>query len=777
MAYDADIERLNYYEGQFLGAVDFQAEQQYQRDMRRRHSLGQHTWGIVSGLELAQALNGNMAGSQAEVDVYLQPGMAVDGFGREIVVLGQAALTPSMFAAFYDQNPGANPIFIAVWIAYRESLAQASSDACASMNVNGAFARIQETYTLTVTAGNTPPVNDSIVVDGSQTTPPTAASLLAAGSGALPDPPPLTLPFDDSVSFQEFSTDDSSLDWWLPLGQVLWDPYNQVFVQINADPVLAAASAARGREYAGNVSSAVYVPGGKYWILERDAPYPLPAAVTDPNYGGVQTEIAGSLQVDRLLNAQTSVLIGRPYNASDPALSPLTIAASGTNEELIQFRNPSGQQTWHVCENVNGNQPGINFGEFTSGGSPADGRLFLQTGGNVGIGTLSPQQNLSVNAGINLDQASLNKGGLAPGLSFGSASGEGIASNRVVGGVNAYGLDFYAGSAIRMSLTQDGKLGIGTTAPGAPLEISGGNYDLNNTPGDLRIGNSAYSLKFGVALTGAIAGTARIRAAGGVSQLMIGTDDEDTMIIAGGGVSLGGNLTVGSAPLVMQPAPSPGALNVNGNRTYLLGTDKANFHWIMAGGFADGTTTGNNALGFTFDSVHGQGYINIPPNWTVAFGSPKIGFVADRFVNRDAAGLERGDVVVIHQDAAGARYCGTSRIPLIEVERTTQAQNARVCGVVDEPAAHSAVLSDLNQSEIAGLRIGLMVTLGAYAHCKVDADIAPIVAGDLLTTSTTAGYAQKLPPEVQVRSGMVIGKALGSLNKGKGLIPVLISHQ
>src|SRR5262245_19967026 len=41
-----DTKRPNYYEGQYLGPGDFQAEQQYHRDMRRRLSLGQHAWGI-----------------------------------------------------------------------------------------------------------------------------------------------------------------------------------------------------------------------------------------------------------------------------------------------------------------------------------------------------------------------------------------------------------------------------------------------------------------------------------------------------------------------------------------------------------------------------------------------------------------------------------------------------------------------------------------------------------------------------------------------------------
>ena len=71
---------------------------------------------------------------------------------------------------------------------------------------------------------------------------------------------------------------------------------------------------------------------------------------------------------------------------------------------------------------------------------------------------------------------------------------------------------------------------------------------------------------------------------------------------------------------------------------------------------------------------------------------------------------------------------------------------------------------------------GWMVTLGAYAHCKVDADIAPIKVGDLLTTSRTAGHAQKVLDQKKA-TGAIIGKALGSLSKGRGKIPVLVTLQ
>jgi len=82
-------------------------------------------------------------------------------------------------------------------------------------------------------------------------------------------------------------------------------------------------------------------------------------------------------------------------------------------------------------------------------------------------------------------------------------------------------------------------------------------------------------------------------------------------------------------------------------------------------------------------------------------------------------------------------------------------------------------LEKLDRTKVESGQIGWMVTLGAFAHCKVDADIAPIKAGDLLTTSPTRGHAQKvLDPSKAL--GAVLGKALGSLNRGQGKIPVLV---
>lgn len=96
----------------------------------------------------------------------------------------------------------------------------------------------------------------------------------------------------------------------------------------------------------------------------------------------------------------------------------------------------------------------------------------LTVGGNVGIGTTSPQQNLSVNRAMNIDQANANNGTVNSALTFGSGSGEAIASKRTAGG-NQFGLDFYTNSNNRMSITNGGNVGIGTTTPTEKLEIAG----------------------------------------------------------------------------------------------------------------------------------------------------------------------------------------------------------------------------------------------------------------------------------------------------------------
>jgi hypothetical protein len=72
--------------------------------------------------------------------------------------------------------------------------------------------------------------------------------------------------------------------------------------------------------------------------------------------------------------------------------NPLGVRATGIAEELVSFEAPNGVTKWHINQNLNGNLPGLNFVET----GVLDGRLFLAAGGNVGVGTVLPQQRLHV---------------------------------------------------------------------------------------------------------------------------------------------------------------------------------------------------------------------------------------------------------------------------------------------------------------------------------------------------------------------------------------------
>jgi hypothetical protein len=68
------------------------------------------------------------------------------------------------------------------------------------------------------------------------------------------------------------------------------------------------------------------------------------------------------------------------------------------------------------------------------------------------------------------------------------------------------------------------------------------------------------------------------------------------------------------------------------------------------------------------------------------------------------------------------------------------------------------------------------VALAGKVFCLVDTDTAPIDAGDLLTTSATVGHAMRATNRDR-SFGAVLGKSLGTLAQGKGLVPVLVALQ
>lgn len=114
-----------------------------------------------------------------------------------------------------------------------------------------------------------------------------------------------------------------------------------------------------------------------------------------------------------------------------------------------------------------------------------------------------------------------------------------------------------AGAALAIT---SGRLGIGLQSPASQLHITGGQWNVGTTEGDLTIGNATYRAKVGVALGGAGAGDVRLRAQGGTNRLMLGAGASDVLTVREGRVGVGTIEPDASAKLDVR-----GDLRVDGN--------------------------------------------------------------------------------------------------------------------------------------------------------------------------------------------------------------------
>lgn len=132
---------------------------------------------------------------------------------------------------------------------------------------------------------------------------------------------------------------------------------------------------------------------------------------------------------------------------------------------------------------------------------------------------------------------------------------------------------------------------------------------------------------------------------------------------------------------------------------------------------------------------------------------------AEDFEVEDSADVEPGTVMIIGDE--------------LKLRRSEQAYDKRVAGVV-------AGAGEFRPGIVLGRRKGLVnqlpLALVGRIFCKVDAEKTPIRVGDLLTSSPVPGHAMKAQDQVRA-FGSVIGKALGNLKSGQGMIPVLVALQ
>jgi hypothetical protein len=247
----------------------------------------------------------------------------------------------------------------------------------------------------------------------------------------------------------------------------------------------------------------------------------------------------------------------------------------------------------------------------------------------------------------------------------------------------------------------------------------------------------------------------------------------------------GGNTGVGPArdPLNINAGLYGDATGSNNSIGLLSESDHDNGAWILS----------NSALAYSLyiphngadieqggsgpsDALHVVGHAYISGGCT--------GCALDQvMLNTGSTDLHPGDVVALGALAPEGTVIDGNAVA--GVSASSQAYSTGVVGVVGmryvpgDPSAPAGTVQhtggrDDTATSIKPGEYMTVVTEGTYNLVKVDAGKDGIHAGDLLTTSGTAGAAMKATDKL-ASVGAVLGKAMGNLDGGVGYIPVLIT--
>ena len=152
-------------------------------------------------------------------------------------------------------------------------------------------------------------------------------------------------------------------------------------------------------------------------------------------------------------------------------VAQMAMVSSGTDAAFSLKNTASGGREYWI--DSGSGSAGVGAGNFAIFDRTALAtRLVVNSVGNVGIGTITPGHLLDVAGTVAVDSTGLNNGTNFIDLTFGLNAGEGISSSRTAG-PNQYGIDLYTDFARRISIAQDGNVGIGTTSPDSLLTVNG----------------------------------------------------------------------------------------------------------------------------------------------------------------------------------------------------------------------------------------------------------------------------------------------------------------
>lgn len=134
------IERLRYYDGEYLRGSDFSDEQAYHVEMRRRLNHRLHLHGIVYGLQLQP--DQDSPPLPAVPFFSIMPGMALDQSGREIFVPAPYSLSAENVLNRAGLTTGPNEL----WLCYQEMQTGLPAAGYRDCNAQNQYTRWQELF-------------------------------------------------------------------------------------------------------------------------------------------------------------------------------------------------------------------------------------------------------------------------------------------------------------------------------------------------------------------------------------------------------------------------------------------------------------------------------------------------------------------------------------------------------------------------------------------------------------------------------------------------------
>ena len=502
------------------------------------------------------------------------------------------------------------------------------------------------------------------------------------------------------------------------------------------------------------------------WMVSGNHIYSSPSG----NVGIGATSPSSKLHVE---DNTTGDLILKIHNQNDAGSERLYFGTTTSTDAGIMVygsSNPTYPGKWRFFNN----KTSAHYDWLTNLGV----KMTLANDGKVGIGTTTPSSILHVEDSTTNDVTAIihnlnNAGSERLYFGTGTSSDAGIL---VYGSTNASypgkwrffnnktsaHYDWLTNLGVKMTLANDGKVGIGTTTPSSILHVEDSTtndvtaiiHNLDNTGSERLYFGTSTGSDAGISVYGsANAGKQgkweffNNKTSGHYDWL---TNDSVRMTLTNEGkVGIGSSNPLAKLFIEESGSDDPLRIRVAGSTKLIVKND---------GKVGIGTLSPDELLTVV-------GNVKIDGNLNIYNGATKImelGAGLDYAEGFDVSAqdkIEPGSVLVIDPDNAG------------KLALSNKSYDTKVAGIV-------AGAKGLG----SGVRLGAGqfdydVALAGRVYCNVDATAEAVQPGDLLTTSATPGYAMKAASYVRAQ-GAILGKAMESLEKGqKGQILVLVTLQ